>query len=316
MDEAHWFQRWLDGAAHYRLSYHADPDDDVFADETWQKATPQWEKYPYLIEEIKRHRDDARNDSDEFQSYKALRLNLGVPDVHQEVLLTAEDWKLCESDMELREGPLVWGIDMGGNSAMSAITGYWPVTGWFEKLAAFPGIPDLTKRGNQDGVGDMYNQMHRAGELIITEGRTVDPSILMTHAMEDWGPPDRVVSDTYQQALILDELEKAEIPVTTYTGRRNGFLDGGEDVRRFRRRCFENKVKGRPSLLLRYAMGGARVAVGNGGAKLAKHGDGTGRNARHRDDVIAALVVAVAEGDRLVNIEDTTPAYTPVFEVF
>ena len=72
--------------------------------------------------------------------------------------------------------------------------------------------------------------------------------------------------------------------------RGQGFKDGAEDVRGFRRAILEGKVTPKPTKLLRYAMGEARVLMDPAGnAKLAKRAEGgrrstaRGRCGRRRD---------------------------------
>ena len=80
--------------------------------------------------------------------------------------------------------------------------------------------------------------------------------------------------------------------------RGQGFRDGGEDVRDFRAAMLAGKVRPKKSLLLRAAMGEARV-IGDpaGNWKLSKNTQG-GRRAHARDDAAAASIIAVAEGHR------------------
>ena len=81
--------------------------------------------------------------------------------------------------------------------------------------------------------------------------------------------------------------------------RGQGFKDGGEDVREFRRAVLGGAVVPVRSLVLRAAVGEARVATDPAGnAKLAIAGEGTRRRKRARDDVAAAAILAVAEGRR------------------
>ena len=77
-----------------------------------------------------------------------------------------------------------------------------------------------------------------------------------------------------------------------------GYRDGGEDVRMFRAAVLKGEVHPVRSLLMRHAVGGARVTVDPAGnAKLAKNSSG-GRRHRMRDDAAAAAILAVAEGAR------------------
>ena len=78
-----------------------------------------------------------------------------------------------------------------------------------------------------------------------------------------------------------------------------GFRDGGDDVRRFRRACVEGKVKTPVSLLMRNAIAGARtISDPAGNAKLAKARETSERRDGHRDDAVAASILAIAEGVR------------------
>ena len=80
--------------------------------------------------------------------------------------------------------------------------------------------------------------------------------------------------------------------------RGQGYRDGAEDVRQFRRACAEGKVSPSPSLLLRSAMSEARtISDPAGNAKLCKGTEG-GRRMRAKDDAAAAAILAVAAGVR------------------
>ena len=78
--------------------------------------------------------------------------------------------------------------------------------------------------------------------------------------------------------------------------RGQGWKDGAEDVRGFRRAVLDAAVSAPVSLLMRSALAEATtVADGSGNEKLAKQSEG-GRRVRARDDVAAAAILAVAEG--------------------
>ena len=80
--------------------------------------------------------------------------------------------------------------------------------------------------------------------------------------------------------------------------RGQGFKDGAEDVRSFRKSCLTGRVMPVESLLLRSAMREAvTVADPAGNEKLSKNTEG-GRRSRARDDAAAAAVLAVAVGSR------------------
>ena len=75
-------------------------------------------------------------------------------------------------------------------------------------------------------------------------------------------------------------------------------MDGGEDVRRFRRACLEGRVHPDANMFLASAVASARtVADVASNHKLAKGTEGQ-RRARARDDSAAASILAVALADR------------------
>lgn len=298
-EASHWFAEWLDGEADTRIFYAADPNDDPFSWKTVHKANPSLKYMPALRKKIEREMRQAKRSADALQTFKALRLNMGTADVHQSVLLEAEEWKRLRTNKPQMHGPVIWGVDMGGTAAMSAISAYWPETGWLDFMAAFPDYLTLRERGNRDGVGNDYVEMAKEGDLITTPGRTVDPDVLVGEALDRFGAPIAVAADRWREGEILDALERAGVPPGMWSPRGMGYKDGGEDVRRFRRACADGRVRTRRSRMMETAMAGAVVMTDPAGnAKLAKHGDGSGRNARHRDDAVAAAILAVAEGER------------------
>ena len=144
----------------------------------------------------------------------------------------------------------------------------------------------------------MYEDMHRRGELILAGGNAVDLGGLVTVAMERFGRPDALVADRWRVDDLRDVLDRAGFPPAALIERGQGFKDGAEDVRAFRRACLEARVVPAASLLLRSAMAEARVVMDPAGnAKLAKNSDG-GRRARARDDAAAAAILAIAAGIR------------------
>ena len=239
---------------------------------------------------------DAKQDPSLLAPFLALRLNLGIDDTSQATLLDAGTWEGIEGDVE-REGGYALGIDLGGAAAMSAAVGYWPDTGRLEALGCFGDNPDLAERGLRDGVGRLYIDMAKRGELILAEGRVPDVPALLVEVLERWGDPAAVVADRWREAELRDALEACGFPRCELVTRGQGFLDGGQDVRSFRQACLRGRVTATTSLLMRSAMSEARV-VSDASAnwKLAKGGEG--KRHRARDDVAAAAVLCVAHGYR------------------
>ena len=155
----------------------------------------------------------------------------------------------------MRAGPIwaagaIGASTLGTSAAQSAVASYWPDTGRLEALAAFPTEPDFKERGLRDGVGDLYQNCARRGELIQTGGEAVNVEGLIREARDRFGAPAGLASDRWREAELKDALKAAGLPLAKLELRGMGYRDGGEDVRQFRRLCLEGKVTPWPSLLL------------------------------------------------------------------
>ena len=293
----HWFEKMLSGGAAYAQCHAAAPDDPKFSVATWRRANPSLDHMPDLRAAIQAEAQHAKSDPGMIPEFDALRLNLGTSDTATANLLEASTWERIEGDAE-RSGRCVWGLDLGTSAAQSAVVAYWPDTGALECLAAFPSQPTLADRGLRDGVAALYVDMHRRGELILAGGLAVDLPELIGTAMTRFGPPAAVAADRWRAAELRDTFDKVGVPLAPLSLRGQGFKDGGEDVRDFRRACLEGRVVPAVSLLLRNAMREARVVLDPAGnSKLAKNAEGQ-RRVRARDDAAAAAILAVATGSR------------------
>ena len=305
-DEAHPFAVAL-READYSQVHAAAPGDSPFARRTWRRANPSLDHMPDLEAAIAREAKAAKRDPSLLQSFKALRLNMGTSDVEVATLLEAGTWAAIEGDAA-RDGRCVWGLDLGTSAAMSAVAAYWPATGRLEALAAFPWEPSLTERGLRDGCGGLYVTCAERGELIRAGRRAVALVPLFREALTRFGAPAAIAADRWRDAEAFDGLGEAGVPLAVFERRGQGFRDGAEDVRAFRRACLDGKVTPSESLLLRSAMGEARVAMDPAGnAKLSKNAQG-GRRLRARDDAAAAAILAVATGSRM----DAAPVRRPM----
>ena len=164
-------------------------------------------------------------------------------------------------------------------------------------MACFPELPSLGERGLADGVGDLYARMHKRGELFQAGRRVSDIPQLLREALEKWGRPSAICCDRWRASELKQHLEAVNFPLCDLHERGQGFKDGGEDLRDFRR-IAAGYVRPSTSLLLTSAMSEAR-AVGDpaGNWKLAKSTQG-GRRAAAKDDAAAASILATAEAYR------------------
>ncbi len=172
-DETHWFAKMLAGGADYSQVHAARGRDPKFQAKTWAKANPSLLHMPDLKAAIRAEAEQARRDPDALAAFEALRLNLGTADHDVRVLLSADVWEVLEGEAPAA-GDCVWGVDLGTTAAQSAVVAYWPETGRLEAVAAFPRVPSLAERGLRDGVGRLYQECERRGELAQTGGAAVD----------------------------------------------------------------------------------------------------------------------------------------------
>lgn len=310
-DDAHPFSRWLDEdtAGVYRQEHRPAPGlpaDDI---ESLMLANPgavagigaslEWLQ-------AQARRAIARGGST-LTSFRLYNRNERVSGETRDVLLTVDEWLRCESaDVPPRAGPVVVGIDLGGSASMSAAAFYWPTTGRLEVLGTFPGKPGLLDRGQADGVGSRYVEMQDRGELSTLGDQTVPVAAWLVEVLRhvEGQSIAAICMDRYKQSELGEAIDKTGIRAPL-VWRGQGFRDGGEDCERFRRACYDGRVRSKPSLLLRSAFGDAvclRDPANN--IKLAK------ARSNGRIDPASASVLAVAEGARMQGRAAKKPART------
>ena len=200
--------------ADYSQMHAARADDPPFQRRTWAKANPGLDQMPDLELAIAREAKAAKRDPSALATFRALRLNQGASDTVQSTLLDAGTWEAIERAAE-RDGPAVWGLDLGTSAAMSAVACYWPATGRLDALAAFPSTPTFAERGLRDGVGGLYAECARRGELIEAGGAAIDISALVGAALARFGAPSAIAADRWRDAELRDALTDAGVPLAT-----------------------------------------------------------------------------------------------------
>lgn len=301
----HWFAKRMrtDAAGRHRRLYRASDPDDWRNPAQWAEANPSLEFMPDLRRQIAKECAAAESDPTTLAAFRALRLNLGTPETDAtDELITAEQWRDClRGETPPMEGAPVWGVDLGGTGAMSAVCAAWP-NGRLDALAMFGGQPSLAERGSLDGVGDLYERCAEAGDLLIAAGRVPDVAELFEAAYQRFGGmPSRIIADRWRVAELQQALEGASrrwdaVPLMT---RGQGYKDGSQDVRDFRKAVATAELRPvKPCLLLTAALAEAVVVTdASGNSKLAKKSEG-GRRSRARDDAAAAAILAGAHRER------------------
>ena len=84
----HWFSQMFRDAPYHQL-HAAAKDAPLYRATTWARANPSMRYLPSLKAEIKVLAAAAKRDGVQLQSFKSLRLNMGLPDTVSGVLLEA-----------------------------------------------------------------------------------------------------------------------------------------------------------------------------------------------------------------------------------
>ena len=310
--DAHFFARLLEETdpSVYAQVHAAPVDDDPFSARTWRKANPALDYGLPDVEVLKAEARLAKRDPAELATFRALRLNQGTSETESRMLIDALTWREIETDaLPAREGPLAVGIDLGGTAAFSACAAFWPRTGRLEGFVACGHDPPLSERATADGVSGVYEAMRDAGELVQIGGRIAGVGPFLAEALARFGRPQAIAADRWRAGELEDGVRESRLNLPEPTWRGQGWRDGAQDVRLFRSAVLEGKVAAPVSLAMRAALSEAKVvADASANEKLAKAGEGQHRR-RGRDDLAAAIVLAVAEGMRR---EAATPPRRPL----
>ena len=224
---AHFFSRMLDGGAGYS-QVHAvakdTPPAELLKVATIRKANPSWAHLPSLRARIKQEAKEAKADADALASFRSLRLNQGVSETIEALLLGADTWLRIEAKKPVeRSGRYALGLDLGSTAAMSAAAGYWPSTGAAEVFAVFPHNPGLAERGLADGCGGLYQKCLDRKELLLAGQYVSDIQELLREVLRRWGPPSIIACDRYKEGDLREALEAVQFPMLPLTLRGHGF---------------------------------------------------------------------------------------------
>lgn len=289
----HFFSKLLDGGADYSQEHSAPAGSPIGQRRTWERANPSLPHMPNLERAIRAEAREAAADPSLLPAFEALRLNMGVSDARESVLVDARTWEAAEGEAEAA-GPYVLGLDMGGSVSWSAAAAYWPESGRLGGVAVTGDDPPLSERAKRDGVDPArYEALSASGELVTAPGKVPPPTAILGEALERWGVPALIVCDRWRLGEVSDAMTAARLPVPVET-RGQGWKDGGEDVRLFRRALLSGRVTPARSGLMAYSLSESRTARdAAGNEKLVKR-----RKNQSRDDPACAAVMAVAAGER------------------
>ena len=208
--DSHFFARLLieDDPSVYAQVHTADQDASPFAVKTWLKANPALDHGLPDIEVLRAEARLAKRDPAELATFRALRLNQGTSEVESQMLIDALAWRAVETDtLPPREGPVAFGIDLGGTAAFPGCAGYWPRTGRLEGFVSCGTDPALSERALTDGVSGVYEAMRDAGELVQLGGRVVPVGPFLAEAVRRFGLPQAIAADRWRAGELEDGVD-------------------------------------------------------------------------------------------------------------
>ena len=148
----------------------------------------------------------------------------------------------------------------------------------------------------------VYEKLVDGGQLQIAEGlRVQPPAMLWAMIQEAWGNPKYLILDRFRESDLQDAVS-GSVPIQTRVTR---WSDSSEDIRALRKNAIDGNLSIMPSSVPLLAASLAVSKVLNddaGNVRMVKHGT----NNQSRDDVAAALTLAVGAFER----ESTKPKAT------
>ena len=226
-----------------------------------------------------------------FLSY---RLNCPTAD-EVKVLLTVDEWKnvLSRAVPERRGRPVV-GVDCGGGARMEC--GRCVLAEWSRRGAgdSAPGTPSIADQEKRDLIArGTYQSLAASGVLTVDGDRRVPRVSALIDRVLAW-QPSVIACDRFRLSELQDAVRGAELPVVPRIQR---WSESSEDVRACRRVALDGPlaVAAESRGLLSASLAVAKVESDtSGNVRLTKRGT----NNQARDDVAAALVLAVGAASK------------------
>ena len=276
--------------------------------QTIRKANPLTAISAEFRKQLLVERDKARNDSRLKARFLSYRLNLPSGD-ESEMVLNLDDWDLALSRPVLeRDGDPIVGVDLGAGRAFSAAVAVWP-NGRVEAIALAPGVPDIEDQEKRDIVPPgTYQKLIDDGNLEIDDGKRVQRVEVFAAMIENkWPDAQTIVCDRFRY---LDLEDNTSIPIEPRVTR---WSEAAEDIRALRQWAKDGplNVDNQSRRLITASLMVAMVKNDEqGNTRMVKRK----ANNQSRDDVVAALVLAVGEAERQAGLPDLVKALEMINE--
>ena len=257
-----------------------------------RRCNPLMAAFASSRQTLREERDAARKDTRLKARFLSYRLNCPTAD-EVKVLLTVDEWKnvLSRAVPERRGRPVV-GVDCGAGRAWSAGAAFWP-NGRVEALAIAPGTPSIADQEKRDLIArGTYQSLAASGVLTVDGDRRVPRVSALIDRVLAW-QPSVIACDRFRLSELQDAV-RGRVPVVPRIQR---WSESSEDVRACRRVALDGPlaVAAESRGLLSASLAVAKVESDtSGNVRLTKRGT----NNQARDDVAAALVLAVGAASK------------------
>ena len=231
-------------------------------------------------------------------AFRAHELNQrGDPNL--ETICAGADYLRCVvSAMPPRVGDCWIGADVGGAVSFSAAAAFWPESGRIELYAGVGGIPDPLTRSRADGMGGMYPEMVKRGELWIYDGQRETPLVDFVGDLVrrlEGATVAGMVADEYRAPRLRDALVKAGYDdwAARLRVRPVRWLTGHADVIAFQGAIIGQRVAFPENVMMPAAIRDSKLVYdNNANCRLDRGRDNA------RIDLLMSAVLAVGAGER------------------
>ena len=293
------------------LEFGCEADCDISDPAQWERANPGM-SVTKACAYMERAAAAALDDPSQASAFLSHDLNAPVAD-DAETVVSLSDFRAVEvpaEDLPPREGRCWVGIDLGGSRSMTAAAVIW-ASGRLEHLCMFPARPALAERGRLDGVGNLYERMHRRRELAVSGGKLTDPAVFfqaLAALVNDYEVAG-VGGDRFRQSEIAAAVSGTPFEAAPWFWRGTGAsakADGSFDIRALQSMIYTGQISiAAGSLIWPFSIASSRLRFDSGGNPALDRS-----RARARQDLIAASAIAcgLRALQRAADAGDEAPA--------
>jgi len=261
-----------------------DPGDDIFKEETWIKANPNY-GVSVSKDYMQRKAQAALNRPEERNNFKVKNLNIWT--AQAEAFVKFEDWKACAGELVKDNGSIVAGIDLSLTDDFSSIV-YVAVRD--EIFYIYPKfyIPESAVLERERDLRVPLYTWVKEGYITTTKGKSIDYETMLRIIEAELPRTEVVCYDPYRAKIIVNRLEN-ELGYDSCIPIRQGFLTLSSPTSFLRNLIREKKIIHDNNPVMNWMMSNMTIVYDKAGnIKPDKS------NPRRKIDGVAALINTLA----------------------